>query len=370
MAGTDVTIDSVHFRPLFSQGQPNCDIKLGDGAQDVRINDNNFDGYAGPYSAICGADDSSVGGVEYAQHARGVLITNNFFKGYSRPLYFHSIDNVTIQGNIIRDTLRDAIRLRENDGYTLINGNHFINIGNDPASMETQDAVDTFWSGYKLIISDNVVRGTSGVGFDIKGVAPDNMSGSHNIIIANNQIADTLYSAIVFHGDFETGSPTHSLLVEGNVIENTSTSAILGNAAIWIKGAARYITLANNQVVSNKNRGITVQTRSGQFDGSVKGLQVLGNTVVNNGIATEPSSIGIYIQGVDGLTLSNNIVTNDSQLPNPEQKFGIYITPQQTADNAIIRNNISRCHAYSNITTVGRSLDPADNLTAASSGCH
>jgi len=75
VVGDNVSISGVNFRPQTVWGQPNCDIKLGDGARDVKITGNHFEGLS--YSAICAADDSAVGGVEYNDHATGVLVTNN-----------------------------------------------------------------------------------------------------------------------------------------------------------------------------------------------------------------------------------------------------------------------------------------------------
>ncbi|HKK48610.1 MAG TPA: right-handed parallel beta-helix repeat-containing protein [Alkalispirochaeta sp.] len=353
VTGSNVVVEDVVFQPMSVAGQPNCDIKLGDGARDVRIRDNHFMGKPETYSAICGADDSAVGGSEYTHRAQGVLITGNVFSQYVRPMFLHSVDNVTIQGNLIRDTTRDAIRLRENNGYVVINGNHFIEIGSDSSSVETQDAVDSFWSGTNLTISDNIVRGTESVGFDVKGVAPDGSPGSHHVIIANNQVSGTWYSAVVLHGDFDNDIANYSLLVDGNIFQGNSRAQVLGNSAIIVKGAARYVSISDNQIVSNTDRGITVQTRDGTFDQSVGGVVISGNTVVNNGISGEASSIGVNVSGVDGVILTDNMVAHDPSLPNPEQKFGIVMSPAETTATAVIRDNIVRCHASAQYSITG-----------------
>ena len=44
VTGSNVVIEGLLFRPMSVAGQPNCDIKLGDGARDVRIRDNHFYG--------------------------------------------------------------------------------------------------------------------------------------------------------------------------------------------------------------------------------------------------------------------------------------------------------------------------------------
>ena len=110
----------------------------------------------------------------------------------------------------------------------IINSNQFIDIGADPAAAETQDAVDSFWSGTNLTISDNIVRGTESVGFDVKGVAPDGNPGSYNVVIANNQVSGTWYSAVVLHGDFDNDIANYSLLVDGNIFQGNSRAETLG----------------------------------------------------------------------------------------------------------------------------------------------
>ena len=353
IVGKDVAIDGLRFKPQKVFGQPNCDIKLGDGSGDISILQNHFEGGTGPYSAICAAEDTeAAGGTEYEQHAKGILITGNIFIGYVRPLYFHSVDNVTVQGNIIRNTIRDAIRLRENDGYVIIDGNQFFDIGRDDNKTQTQDAIDSCWSGHKLVITNNIVRRTASVGFDIKGQQTYSGQGSSSVIIANNHISETAYSGIVLAGNYQ-GKPIHTVVVQGNILENNSRVGKIGHAALWVKGSARHITIANNQVAFNRNQGISVRTHKGTFDHSVVDVLITGNSVFNNGIKDEQKSIGIHVLGVDGLILSNNIVSNDPALDNAEQRIGLFVAPSKTVRNAIVRDNIVRGHDTQTILESG-----------------
>ncbi|WP_395341632.1 right-handed parallel beta-helix repeat-containing protein [Ningiella sp. W23] len=362
--GNNVRIEDVTFRPEMVSGQPNCDVKLADGSRNVRIESNHFEGNT--YSAICGANDTAVGGQPHVIPATGIMINDNTFNGYVRPIFLHSTDNVNIRNNILSNSLRDAIRLRENDGYVLISGNQFINVGNGVQSTETQDAIDTQWSGQRLVITDNIVRGTESIGFDIKGVSPDSSNlGSRSIIIANNHISDTFFSAIVLHGNLDTGEANFSIIVESNIIEGAVRNASFADAAIWAKGAVKYLTIANNQIRSNKARGITVQTRSGQSDGTVAGIHVTGNTLINNGVETAGSSIGLYLLGVHGAIVTGNTIGNDNELPNPSTRFGIYATK---IVDGIFKNNFLRCNTSSQITVSGTNTIVSDNLQATT-GC-
>lgn len=108
--GNNVRIEDLTFRPQDASGQPNCDIQLADGSTNVRIESNHFEGNS--YSAVCGANDTAVGGEPHVEPSTGVMIADNTFDGYVRPLFLHSIDNVNIRNNILSNSLRDAIPCR------------------------------------------------------------------------------------------------------------------------------------------------------------------------------------------------------------------------------------------------------------------
>lgn len=362
--GAGIKIENLTFSPQTVSGQPNCDIKLGDGSRDIQISSNRFSGNS--YSAICGADDSAVGGEAHTVPSSGVIVSDNLFIGYVRPIFLHSVDNINIRNNIIRESLRDGIRLRENDGFVLISGNQFIDIGNRTVSSDTQDAIDTQWSGNRLVITDNIVRRTESVGFDIKGVSlTDESLGSRSVIIANNHISDTLYSGIVLHGNLDTGEENYSIIIESNIIEGATRIGSYSDAAIWAKGAVKYLTIANNQIRSNYARGITVQTRSGLSDGSVTGVHINGNTVINNGVETAASSIGVFLLGVQGAIVNNNTIGNDPTLNNPHTRYGLYVSK---VIDGIFTNNILRCNSAQQIFVNGTNVIVKDNLEA-SVGC-
>ncbi|GAA0854570.1 right-handed parallel beta-helix repeat-containing protein [Aliiglaciecola litoralis] len=358
VTGNNVQIKDLTFAPQTVSGQPNCDIHLAEGSQHVKIESNHFVGQT--YSAVCAAVDSAVGGQPYFIPASNIIIQSNTFDGYVRPLFLHSVSNITISNNIISRTLRDAIRLRENNGYVIISNNQFIDIGNGVNVTDTQDAIDSFWSGQKLVISDNIVKTTEGVGFDIKGVDPDNIQiGSRSVIIANNLISETRFSAIVLHGDLDTDAGNYSVILDANIIEDSVRSASYADAAIWAKGSIKHLTISNNQLRSNLARGITVQTRSGESDGSVSDVHINGNIVINNGVGSAPSSIGIYLQGVQGAIVTGNTAGNDPTLSNATTRFGIYATK---LTDGIVKNNLLTCNSNTQISITGTNLIVSDNL--------
>lgn len=167
------------------------------------------------------------------------------------------------------------------------------------------------------------------------------------------------------YGNLDTGEANFSIIVESNIIEGAVRNASYADAAIWAKGAVKYLTIANNQLRSNLARGITVQTRSGLSDGTVAGVHVTGNTLINNGVPTAGSSIGLYLLGVQGAIVSDNTIGNDDSLPNPATRFGIYATK---IVDGIFKNNFLRCNTSSPITVSGTNTIVSDNLLS-STGC-
>jgi parallel beta-helix repeat protein len=344
--GNGTSISGLTFASQASSGQPNTDIKLGEGASNVRILNNTFN--SPTYAGIAGSVDSLNGGTPYTTRVSGVIIANNVFKGgYARPIYLHSVDNITIDGNIIRDCNFDAIRLRENDGYCIINANQFINIG-DPSwpDDQTRDAVDTYWAGDTLTITNNIVRKTAYAGFDIKGVVGS--SQSRKVIVSGNQIQDTRYNGIHIYGDVDNNLLyIDSVIVSDNIISGCNQNKTANSAhGIAFKGCAKYVNVHDNIITSCFGRGIYVYNA---YTGSIqKSFKITGNLCVNNGLqgtATDPDA-GINVTGVDGVIISDNICENDTSLPNPYQNVGIYFRTSDESTlpskSAIISGNICR----------------------------
>ncbi len=369
-AGLHITGDNVVIRGLTFAGQevwgqPNCDIKLGDGAANIRVVNNTFQ--TRTYSAVCGADDTGAGGGEYTEHVSAVLVANNLFTGYARPLFLHSIDNITISNNIIRDSYFDAIRLRENDRDALIHGNQFINIG-DPSwpDLQTRDAVDAYWGGQNLTIANNIIRKTASIGFDLKGVSEDGTIGASNIIVAHNQIYETRGSGMVIHGsdDYDGGgsfASNYGILITGNIVEycnqqNIGGAGSSGDAAIYVKGLLRYANITDNLVAFNYGRGISVRNL-GVGQQVVGSFRVSGNMVLNNGDGVTFVH-GIVLSTIDGLIVKDNIAENDLGLPNPVQSIGLAIVSTGSAGYVIDKTMIIADNIVRNNTDYQIVIDP------------
>lgn len=341
LTGDNVTVTGLVFEAAAVSGQPNTDIKLGDGIENPRIEGCTFK--SGIYSAIAAAVDSDVGGSAYATRVNGVQIVDNRFLsptgaaagGYTHPIYLHSVDNITIADNTIRDTNFDAIRLRENDGFCTITGNLFINIG-DPAwpDLQTRDAIDVFWSGRRLTVSNNIIRTTAFQGLDLKGASPTG-DPSQRIIVTGNQISGTRFSPILVggHPDYDGGGShafVDNIIIANNILEDgnqehASGGGSVADAAIRLKGLVKYATIADNHIVGHLGRGIYVHNNESGKE-ACRNIEIGGNTCINNGHSSDTTAAGIMVSGSSWVNIHHNICESDSGLPNNNQTHGIFVS--------------------------------------------
>ena len=156
MSGVKSSIEGLTFNSKDKYINTVTEIRLASSAMNIKIQDCNFE--SSIYSAIAadtnGVDDQSL---TYKEVAKDIMISNCIFSGrYSRPIYLHSVENISIIDNIIKNSLFDGIRLRQRTGKCLIANNQFSNIGTKKSS-DSQDAIDSFWSGSELTITNNMI---------------------------------------------------------------------------------------------------------------------------------------------------------------------------------------------------------------------
>jgi hypothetical protein len=366
-AGDGSVIEGLRFRAQETKGQPSSDIRLGEGARNVRILECSFESPI--YSAISADIDNALNDalLTYSRPVQGVLIAGNVFKGgYARPIYLHSVENLIIKGNIIRDSDYDAIRLRQADGYCLIEGNQiFWEPQSYPPDDQTRDGVDTLWAGRNLTIANNIIMNSRCMGLDIKGFEPATLSyGSNEIIIAHNQILQSYNSGISISAAALPRS-LHDILVTGNLIRGCVVGRIVagvpvGSAAgIIFKYGYRRMTVTDNFLIANHARGIFLMNYAGtSFPSHGSAVQVRGNTCVNNGYydGDRLMGYGILASGVDGLIVTGNICEQDEDIPNYGlQAVGIRVDgPYAGMETTIVGGNLCR-----NNTTAQIVIDPS-----------
>ena len=360
LSGNGSEVIGLNFRPQSTSGQPNTDIKLADGATNIRITGNHFFGDC--YSAIYGATD--LIGSPYAVPVNGVNISNNVFEAkdkvsgarYARHIYLKDVSNINISGNIFRDSAFDAIRLRGRNGYCTITGNSFTDIGiYPPPDDQTRDAVDTYWGGDLLIVSNNTIKGVAMIGLDLKlsaraGIdAPEVVGERTRQFIVSNNIIDTVWKAgIIVAGDDISLLPLYSCIIEGNLIRKFNQSAIgtgSGQSGIDVKFLARHVKINNNIIQEGLARGIFVEM-------STTYLDVIGNSVINNADA------GVVLSEAENMKIVHNTICQDTNIPGSgSQNIGILISNLTgIAKTAIFSFNIIKDNQ-----TVQVSLSPTGN---------
>lgn len=283
-----------------------AEIRLGEGCRDALITGCRFLGSA--YSVLAadqnGENDLSL---KYKTPAKKIIFTQNFVTGYVVPLYLHSVEDILISGNFFADSFYDAIRLRQGIQRVVIGHNFFENIGISSEEV-SRDAVDSFWSGRELIISDNIVKKTGCIGFDIKGQEPQGRYQTQNIVIANNLIEDTFYTGILISsgGAAKKPSTMGPVSIKNNtLIAGNRKSASPFEAAIWLHHGTGRVQIIGNQITQHRGHGIGV---SNAFKGAAKTsfVQISQNMIVDCQYKGEAA--GIYSQDIQGLMLTHNMI--------------------------------------------------------------
>lgn len=369
---SDSTVEGITFQSTTT-GVQRAEIKLADGAENIKITNCTFKGsiYAAISADVNGADDSVL---TYIDPASDIVITNCIFDGYTRPLYLHSVNNVVISNNVFKNTLRDAIRLRQNVGFCNITNNTFKNIGvrsedvverpknwsslesytagtrvsvppfgiyeataanttigDNPATngasewtlidgayFETKDAIDTFWSGKDLVISNNVIESTGSVGLDIKGSEPSGDYSTNNVVVTGNLIKDTFGIGINFHsadvltvgdsaGEFR---PVGNCIISDNIISRCNAERYdVSSAAINLRQGSSNVTVSNNNINNHYGRALNV-TNLDQSSEIQRSIQIIGNQIVDCGIPGNAGNLSLNLSPVDGIIIKNNVIEN------------------------------------------------------------
>lgn len=251
--GKSCSITNIHFVAEGDYKNQSTVLKIDSKAKDITITNCTFEGsrYTILKADKNGESDKSL---EFSSPVKGVYFGHNSCLGnFSRHLYLHGLRDIRIEGNTFKDSLRDSIRLRQNVKRTIISNNIFQNIGR--ISKESSDAIDSFWSGEELIISNNHIEDVATHGLDLKGLSPDANGSSSNVIIQGNIIKNCQYSGI-----------------------NISSGAIIKNKKNFIS----HYTLANNHISfcnlnKKENNYAAIYLRHG-----VKQLNIIGNILFNN----------------------------------------------------------------------------------------
>ncbi|AND75137.1 hypothetical protein pf16_214 [Pseudomonas phage pf16] len=358
--GNGSEVIGLKFKSQSANGQPNTDIRLGDGAKNVRIKGNHFAGRT--YSAIYGADDTTT--TLYTNPVDGVVIEGNVFDAedkvnnlrYARHIYLREVKNLVVTGNLFRNSSFDSIRLRGRNGYCIITSNNFTDIGLfPPPDDQTRDAVDTYWGGDLLIVSNNTISGVGYIGLDLKNSARSGVDDAgvvgertRQFIVTGNIIDKTWMAGIVISGDDSSTLPLHSCIVHGNIIRRFNQSATgtgTGQSGINIKALARHVKISTNIIQEGNARGVFVE-------GTTAYLDLVFNTIINNAEA------GAVLTDVQDMKIIGNTMAQDTNVPNSgQQATGLIVSnPSNLAKTMIMAFN-----TFKDNGTLQVSLNPSGN---------
>ena len=337
----DVLIDGITFLSADSYQNSKSDIKLGDSSSNIRIHNCHFK--SSLYSAISadtnGETDKSL---TYKAPASHILISNCLIDGqYSRGLYLHNVFEISILNNVLKNTLFDAIRLRQKTGSCLINSNQFFNIGTKK-SKDSQDAIDTYWSGQSLTITNNIIKRCSKHALDLKGSSFDESYGTEKIIIANNQISEIDYCGINLSASTNksTQRAVSKVIINSNLIERCNQQKVSsGNAAILVREKIKNLTITSNLISDNNCRGIFISNLKPNIEEN-QSIIISSNQCIDNGFKNDGH--GILVSSCRFFIIKDNICENTTD--QKKQIVGIAIVDDKKRgfkpSKGILTNNV------------------------------
>ncbi len=233
-----------------------------------------------------------------------------------------------------------------------------------PASGVTATLTGSFASGALIrVLSSNVIIDGS-----------NNGTNTRNLTIANTA---TTAPSVLLIGSTGTTPVTNTQLKNSIIINgsNTASAVVVSDAALGTAGWFNNITIQNNSFqrafIGNYNIAVVAP-------GNGSGLLVTGNDF-NTAGANSIRLVGVYVQGVDGATVTNNNIGNFANTADASNITGIWFATA-TANSTISGNAISTMSgtssaprgivvssgiANANITVSDNSVE---NLTSSSTG--
>lgn len=258
--GKNITIENVSFEVEDNTTKQNSVLNLTSKSDFIKISGNSFTGarYTILKADINTTEDKKL---SFVKRAGQIIFDKNKCAGqFSRHLYLSSVEDLKIVNNTFSSSVRDSIRLRQNISNVLISGNSFINIG--IKSNESSDAIDSYWSGEEMIISNNHFDKIATHALDIKGISPDKDSKSSKVIISNNIFKDIQFSSILISsGSVVKGKENvvNNFIIQANNFQsNNLNNKNINDSAIFLRHGVRNTLINANIIKSDKSHGIVV----------------------------------------------------------------------------------------------------------------
>lgn len=314
--GKNILIDNVTFIVEDNTQKRNSLFHLLDGANNISIRNSTFNGarYSILKSDINSKKDKDL---LFKNRVKELKFINNLcFGSYSRHLLLSSLENVKITGNTFKNSVRDSIRIRQNVKRVTISGNTFKNIG--VKSKESSDAIDTFWSGEELIISNNHFSTISTHALDIKGISPDTKSKSSKVIISDNIFSDIQFSGILISSGAIVKNKVNKVdnfIIKGNQFYNINLNAKNKNdSPIFLRHGVKDVIISSNIIDANNSHGIVL----GNFEQNA--AQTSGVLILSNIIKAKGNPVFVHASR-DVIVKSNNFFGKKVKVIKSYKKF-------------------------------------------------
>ena len=205
-----------------------------------------------------------------------------------------------------------------------------------------------FASGDRITITGNIIEGNGIHGIDIKSSLASYPAASWGegklISIVSNMIRNNTINGIRINKTTADEWP-RGIEILGN--------QILSNGEFGIQAKGHHIGISHNTIAFNAQTGTS--NEGGIFISGIVGdvaddVLIHGNQIFNNGSNTESYNPGIEISSqVNAITITDNIVTNDSVLTNDEQNRGISFASTNVT-NIVMRNNQANGHSDKDVS--------------------
>ena len=164
----------------------------------------------------------------------------------------------------------------------------------------------------------------TGMTFSLTGAGGSNTSvsvqGAGDVKIEGNTFGIAENAAVTGYYGIYVQKGSARVSISGNTFDYPTAAKNHNRTAIYLTGQENTvtdITVTNNTMkvtgaASNKGQTVFIDASGGRNDYGITNLMVTGNTVSATA-ETKANATGIYVQGVKGLTFTDNTFTNLSQ---------------------------------------------------------
>jgi len=346
---------------IYSTGSRTAPVIDLDGVTNVKVMSLSFDS---------NSDTQQYGQLEISGNSSNIEVSGcNFKDGYAgiwiNPEENDVIEEILITNNHVENESHNIL-IGANDTVAGDSIQHLRIIGNHSKNGHTNsDGIKLQQSVYDCTIADNVLEGNAADGLDMFA-SGDRITVTGNVIEGNDIVGIDIKSSLASY-PAATWSEGKLITITGNIIRNNTEAGvkiwkttadewprgivvndniITSNGKYGIQSRGHHLVLSHNVIAYNCQSGTNTNGIyiSGIDTDPADDILIHGNQIFNNG-KSDQTNAGILISNyVTSATISDNIITNDSVLPNNYQDRGISIASATGIADIKIKNN--QCNGH------------------------